>query len=135
MIFTSKRFFLFLVVGGFAAAVNFLTRIVLDIFFNFSFSIVLAYFTGMIIAYVLNRSIVFSQTSVSVSRSFFYFSIVNLLAVFQTWLVSVFLAYSVLPYFQIEKFIFEISHAIGISIPILTSYFGHKYLSFQISDR
>jgi putative flippase GtrA len=60
-----------------------------------------------------------------------FFSLVNIVAVAQTWLISMGLAYYLLPGFGLEEYVLEISHAIGISIPVFTSYLGHKYFSFK----
>lgn len=129
--FLSKQFILFLVTGGTAALVNFSTRIVYNQWVSFSVAIVLAYLTGMVTAFVLARWLVFNQSEQSFIRSAMLFSAVNCIAVLQTWLISMGLALYVLPYGGVTRFAAEIAHAVGVVVPVFTSYLGHKHFSFR----
>ena len=129
--FLSKQFILFLVTGGTAALVNFGTRIVYNQWVSFSEAIVLAYLTGMVTAFVLARWLVFKQSEQSFTRSALLFSAVNAIAVLQTWLISMGLALYVLPYWGVTRFAEEIAHAVGVVVPVFTSYLGHKHFSFR----
>ena len=129
--FLSKQFILFLVTGGTAALVNFGTRIVYNQWVSFSEAIVLAYLTGMVTAFVLARWLVFKQSEQSFTRSALLFSAVNAIAVLQTWLISMGLALYVLPYWGVIRFAEEIAHAVGVVVPVFTSYLGHKHFSFR----
>ena len=129
--FLSKQFILFLVTGGTAALVNFGSRIIYNQWVSFSVAIVLAYLTGMMIAFLLARRLVFKQSQQSFALSAFFFCAVNVLAVFQTWLISMGLAFYFLPYWGFTRFVSEIAHAVGVVVPVFTSYLGHKYFSFR----
>ncbi|MCG6862443.1 MAG: GtrA family protein [Chromatiaceae bacterium] len=129
--FLSRQFLMFLVTGGFAAAVNFASRILYNQWLGYSTSILAAYVTGMMTAFVLARRFVFKQSSMKTHQSALIFTLVNLVAVAQTWLVSVLLAYYLLPWMGFIRFVPEIAHGIGIAIPVFTSYLGHKYWSFR----
>jgi len=129
--FLSKQFMVFLITGGTAAAVNFCSRIIYNLWLSFSLSVVVAYLTGMITAFVLAKLFVFKESQQSVRRSILFFTLVNLVAVLQTWLISMGLAYYLLPSLGVTLFVKEISHAIGVVIPVFTSYFGHKRWSFK----
>ena len=94
-------------------------------------AIVLAYLTGMVTAFLLAKRFVFKQSKHSFIFSVVLFSAVNLLAVMQTWLISMGLALYVLPYIGVKAYLNEIAHAVGIAVPVFTSYFGHKYFSFR----
>jgi putative flippase GtrA len=128
--FASRQFLAFLVTGGIAAVVNFSSRILYNHWMSFSLAIVLAYLTGMVTAFVLARLFVFTDSQRPIRHSIFFFTAVNLVAVLQTWLISMGLAYYVLPSLGIQSFAQEISHAIGIIVPVFTSYLGHKHWSF-----
>lgn len=130
-LFSSREFVLFLFTGGTAAAVNFFSRFLYNQWFSFSTSIVIAYITGMITAYLLAKAFVFKKSKQTVSRSIFFFILVNIFAVLQTWIISMWLAYQVLPALHIIEYSHEIAHAIGIAIPVFTSYMGHKRFSFK----
>ncbi|WP_287877657.1 GtrA family protein [Aquitalea sp.] len=129
--FMSRQFLVFLLTGGLAAAVNFGSRIVYNQRCDFSTAVILAYLTGMVTAFVLARMFVFKQSSQSMHRSALYFTLVNLVAVIQTWLISMGLALYLLPMLGVTHFSREIAHAIGVAAPVFTSYLGHKRWSFR----
>ena len=129
--FRSRQFLAFLVTGGIAAAVNFGSRIVYDAWLGFSAAIVLAYLTGMATAFVLARRFVFAGSRQRLLRSALLFAVVNLFAIAQTWLVTVVLAWHVLPALGVDRFAREVAHAIGVAVPVFTSYLGHKHFSFR----
>lgn len=125
-----NQFLRFLLVGGIAAAVNFSSRIVLNLWMPYSPAIVTAYGCGLITAFLLNRRFVFTGAANHLHHQAFWFLVVNLLAVAQTLLVSLLFADYVLPRLGVTWHAREIAHAIGIVTPIFTSYVGHKKLSF-----
>jgi putative flippase GtrA len=129
--FMSRQFVTFLVTGGVAAAVNFSSRILYNQWVDFSVAVVLAYLTGMVTAFVLARYFVFTESNQSMQRSALWFVVVNIVAVIQTWAISMLLAYYVLPRMGLTQFITEIAHAVGVVVPVFTSYLGHKRFSFK----
>ncbi len=128
--FRSKQFLAFLVTGGLAALVNFGSRVVLSQWLALSMAVLLAYLAGMVTAFVLARVFVFPGSRQSVRRSAVFFVLVNLVAVLQTWGITLLLAYYVLPQLGVRTGVNEISHAIGIIVPVFASYIGHKRWSF-----
>lgn len=129
--FASRQFVLFLVTGGTAASVNFLSRIFFNQWLDYSSAIILAYIVGMITAFILARLFVFKQSSQNWQRSALLFALVNVAAVAQTWAISMGLAYYVLPNAGMTSFVPEIAHAAGVVVPVFTSYLGHKRWSFR----
>lgn len=127
----SRQFMMFLVVGGIAALANFLSRILYSVWLDFTPAIVLAYITGMVTAFILSKMFVFKDSAQPLHHSAFYFLLVNLFAVAQTWIVSTALAFHVLPMLSIDTMRMEIAHAVGVVVPVFSSYVGHKYLSFR----
>jgi len=127
----TKQLTLFLLLGGIAAAINFSTRIFLNHWMSFSASVFFAYLVGMAAAYFLFKIFVFKNNQKLKRASFFYFTLVNLLGIAQTWVVSMALAYYILPIFGVSSGVSEAAHIIGIAVPAFTSYFGHKYWSFK----
>lgn len=128
--FISRQFLAFLITGGLAAGVNFGSRILYDRWLDFSTSVVLAYLTGMVTAFILARAFVFSGGSQSVRRSALMFMLVNGVAVLQTWAISMALYY-LLPMAGVARYVPEIAHAAGVAAPVFTSYLGHKKFSFR----
>ena len=130
-VFFTRQFAVFVLTGGTAAAVNFASRILYSHWTGFSTAIVLAYLTGMITAFVLAKLFVFKNSRQGIGRSALIFSLVNVVAVAQTWAISMLLAYYLLPWLGITRFVLEISHAAGVAVPVFTSYIGHKHWSFK----
>ncbi|TNF35748.1 MAG: GtrA family protein [Gammaproteobacteria bacterium] len=131
--FLTPQFLRFLVSGGIAAAANFGSRMVYEYWFGLSYSsaIIFAYFTGMVVAFTLFKTQVFEPSQHSNKREAIHFCIINGLAVMQTWCISILLAEYLLPVLSIGIFRKEIAHAIGIGIPVFTSFLGHKYFTFK----
>ena len=117
--------------GGTAAVVNFTSRILYNYWLDYSGSIIAAYLTGMVTAFVLARVFVFTKSSQELRRSALIFTLVNLVAVAQTWAISMALAHFVLPSAGVTRFAPEIAHAAGVVFPVFTSYLGHKHWSFR----
>ncbi len=129
--FMSRQFLVFLLTGGTAAVINFGSRIVYSIWLDFSFAVIFAYVTGMITAFVLAKLFVFEEGQQSVHRSVAFFILVNLVAILQTWAISMGMAYYLLPSLGVTLFVREIAHAVGVAVPVFTSYVGHKRWSFR----
>lgn len=121
----------FLLVGGVAALVNFVARILINYFVTYGLSVVLAYGFGMLTAFVLSKRYVFERSGRHHLHELRDFTIVNLFAVVQVWGISVGLAEYAFPAIGYHSYAPEVAHLIGLSVPSVTSYFGHKYFSFR----
>lgn len=126
-----SEFFQFLIVGGLAAGINFASRIGFSELVSYRIAIILAYIIGMITAFLLSKHYVFEKSGRPIKDEFRDFTIVNIFAVAQVWLISVGLAEYFFPYISFSYYPEEIAHLIGLGIPAVTSYFGHKYFSFK----
>lgn len=125
-----SQFVRFLAVGGFAAGVNVAVRYVLDLFMGYSAAIVLAYLCGMATAFLLSKYFVFEASGLHTATEFIRFGLVNVAAVAQVWAVSVGLAEWLFPLIGIAAYRHDIAHVIGVAVPAVTSYIGHKHYSF-----
>lgn len=121
----------FVVAGGTAAAANFGSRILFSEVMSYAAAIVLAYLVGMTTAFILNRVFVFKGASNQLRHQVAWFVLINLLAVAQTLAISVLLARLLLPWFGTKEHAELLAHAIGVVVPIFTSYIGHSRLSFR----
>jgi len=126
----SVQFVSFVVTGGVAALANFGSRIFYSQWMSFSSAVIMAYLTGMVVAFILARLFVFTETNSSLSRSLLMFSLVNLAGVGQVWIFSLWLANGLLPSLGMIEGKEEMAHGVSIIIPVFTSFLGHKYLSF-----
>ena len=64
--FLSRKFIAFLCVGGAAAAVNFGSRIVYNLWVGFDLAVLLAFVSGLVTAFALNKLFVFKNSDHSV---------------------------------------------------------------------
>jgi putative flippase GtrA len=131
-----SRPFRFLVAGGLAALINFGSRFIYNIFVDFSTAVVLAFMTGLTTGYVLNKLFVFTTSRNSMAQEMWWFVLINMLALAQTWGLSVYLADLLPGHLPVapasQKEVAEaIAHGAGILLPVFTSYIGHKYLTFR----
>ncbi len=127
----SGRFFKFVAVSGVAAAANVGSRIVLGHWMEYVPSILIAFCIGLITAFVLNRLLVFTETENPLHHQMLWFVVVNLAAVAQTLAVSLLLARGVFPLTGFTWHAETVAHAIGVAIPAVTSYIGHKHFTFR----
>lgn len=128
----NRQFILFLLTGGLAALVNMGSRWVFSHWLDYATAIVLAYLLGMFTAFVSFRQFVFRDTTTHVSwREVGWFCVINGFALAQTYVVSVGLADYVFPFAGWTLYPRDIAHIAGVLVPVVTSFFGHKYLTFR----
>ncbi|MFN7570369.1 MAG: GtrA family protein [Betaproteobacteria bacterium] len=128
---SSREFALFLVAGGIAAASNFGSRFAFSLWFSYPVAIVLAYLVGMAVAFVLMRQYVFTGRGKALAPQVLKFALVNAAAVLQTLVVSLLLAHWLLPALGVDRHVEAIAHFVGVAVPVVTSYFGHRWLTFR----
>ena len=124
------RFIRFMITGGMAAAVNLVSRYLLNQFMSFAAAVGLAYLFGMVTAYTLGRVFVFERSGRTVAGEFWRFTVVNVFAAAQVWIISVGLGEYVFRSLAVQWHPLEIAHLMGVSVPMLTSYLGHRHFSF-----
>lgn len=127
----SKRFSLFLLVSGVAAVANVGSRTVFSLWLPYVPSIMLAFCIGLSCAFVLNRLFVFRDAQNPAHRQAFWFTIVNLAAVSQTIVVSLVLVDIVFPHIRFHWHAEMVAHALGVAVPVVSSFLGHKHLTFR----
>lgn len=121
----------FAVTGGVAALVNLAARWLLNFVISFELAVAVAYLFGMLTAYVLARLFVFDASGRGVRSELYRFTLVNLVALVQVWLVSVGLAEWLFPAIGFRWHAYDVAHLIGVASPIVTSYLGHRHYSFR----
>ena len=121
----------FVMAGGVAAAANIGSRIGFSILLPFPAAVVLAFVVGLLSAFVLFRLFVFPQTTGNQSTfgQLWRFTLINLVALPQTFLVSMFLLH-LMNRLGVGGSAETVAHSIGVIVPIVTSFLGHKYFSF-----
>lgn len=120
----------FLLLGGLAAAINWVVRFPLSAIMPFSYAVVVAYMIGMSAGFVLYRNYVFPGSSRSLTEQSFLFLTVNLfgavVVLALTWLFLWALAPSGWPLFITQG----LAHGLAIGLGAVVNFFGHKTLTF-----
>lgn len=127
----TPEFLRFLVAGGIAAAANLGSRFVFSLFFSYGLAVFFAYLVGMTVAFCLMRGHVFDAKSGPLAPQIAKFVGVNVLAVLQTLGISLALARWLLPAFGMVNHVEALAHLAGVLVPVVVSYFGHKFLTFR----
>jgi putative flippase GtrA len=130
----SEQFARFLLAGGIAAAANFLSRILFSQFVGFEMAVLMAFCVGLSVGFILNKTYVFWGSSQHVAAEIFYYILVNLFALVQTWLLSLYLAQMLVPELGTEL-AEAAAHLAGIMLPVFSSFLGHRYITFRGASR
>ena len=129
-LFLSRQFAGFLVAGGMAALLHWLTRILLSLVMPFSWAVFFAYGVGMAVAFLLNSYFVFPASDKPVARQARDFFVINLCFFPVVWLVALQLN-RLLVDSGVVEFSEEIAHAFAISIPVLATFLLYKFFAFR----
>jgi putative flippase GtrA len=125
------RFATFLLTGGIAAAANIAARWLLEFIVSFEAAVAYAFLVGLATGFLLARRLVFKATGGDAYGQFVRYSVVNLVALVQVWLISVGLARFVFPAIGVDWLGETAAHVIGVLSPVATSYVLHKRFSFR----
>jgi len=117
--------------GGLAAAANYGSRFLFSLWLPFELAVSAAYLVGMICGFLLMRRLAFTPSKNGVKSQVIGYVAVNALAVLQTVGISSLLVRGVLPALGLPGNHEAIAHAIGVAVPVITSYFGHRHLTFR----
>ncbi len=129
-----QQFIRFLMAGGLAALANFGSRFIFSAWVAFEVAVVLAFFVGLSTGFVLSRRYVFQQSGNTLRVEIGYYCLVNLLALVQTWLISVFGAILLQRWMGLEL-AQAVAHFVGVGFPVITSYYGHRHFTFRRGPR
>jgi len=120
----------FLVVGGSAALVNWVSRIILSGWMSFEIAVFLAYCIGMVVGYLGYRTFVYEASNSPLRLEVLRFIAVNAVSALVVVGISSFLTRIGLPAIGITQFINEISHATAIALGAVLNYHAHARITF-----
>lgn len=129
--FASKQFLHFLIAGGIAAFVNFVVGHALSGLLPLYGDIVIGYLAGMMTAFVVFEKKVFGENGRSRATSLKIFILVNIIGLFQTWIIFALLKDYLFPRVVYHFYPEEAARAIAIIAPTFTSFLGHKFFTFK----
>jgi putative flippase GtrA len=128
--FFTKQFLGFLAVGGGAAFLHWLARLLLSVWLPFSWAVIVAYGIGMLVAFLLNSFFVFPKSKRSKVLQARDFVLVNLSFLPLVWLASM-QVNSWLKTLGMMQHSEELAHAIAIAIPMLATFLIYKFFTFK----
>jgi len=128
--FFTKQFLGFLAVGGGAAFLHWLARLLLSVWLPFSWAVIVAYGIGMLVAFLLNSFFVFPKSKRSKALQARDFVLVNLSFLPLVWLASM-QVNSWLKTLGMMQHSEELAHAIAIAIPMLATFLIYKFFTFK----
>ena len=128
--FFTRQFVLFVFVGGLAALVNWVARLVSSVWFPFAWAVAIAYVFGMVAAFVLNSVYVFPRSDKPRPAQARDFVLINLANFPVVWLVSIQLNRGMLA-LGFTHYTKEIAHAIALAVPVFTTFLLYKFLAFK----
>ncbi|MDD2286938.1 MAG: GtrA family protein [Desulfoplanes sp.] len=129
-LFFTKQFVKFLVSGGGAAIIHWLSRILLNRWVTFSWAITFAYFIGMVVAFTLNSFFVFPKSEKSRCKQARDFFIVNISFFPVVLLISKFINH-ILQSVGIINYTQAIAHGIAVTIPTFATFLIYKFFAFK----
>ena len=128
-----SQVFRFLLLGGLAAAINWLVRFPLSLVLPFSWAILVAYAIGMSAGFTLYRAYVFPGSDRAIGPQVAIFLAVNVMGAVIVWSVAMALVERLFPAIGYTFMPLATGHGIAIGVGAATNFVGHKFLTFRIS--
>lgn len=125
------QFARYLLSGGLAALANYGSRFVFSAWAPFEVAVVLAFVVGLCTGFVLMRRFAFHESTRPATSQALWYGVINAFALAQTVAASSLMLRLVLPAIGVHQHAEALAHATGIAVPLITSYFGHKWLTFR----
>ena len=128
--FFTKQFLEFVAVGGLAAFLHWLSRIILSNWMSFSSAVIFAYAIGMAVAFMLNSFFVFPKSEKPKHKQAQGFVIVNLAFLPIVWTASmvfepIFRSLGLVSYSQ------SAAHGLAVAIPTFFTFLIYKFFAFK----
>jgi putative flippase GtrA len=130
-LYVSPQFGRFLVAGGVALVLHWLSRFVFNLYVGYGWAIVMAYLVGILVAFVLNKIFVFPFSERSVGFELGLFFAVNIAAFPLVWAVAYVLGEWVLRSWLPRDPAFALAHGTAITLPVLVNFVIHKFITFR----
>lgn len=124
----------YFIVAALAVSVNIISRILLNFYMNFYFSVVIAYILGHFVNFYLSNKFIFKSSDKKILSKFLKFSLVASFGLFVAFAISAFSLKILqnMQYFSIQISEF-IAHICGIGASFIFNFLGHKFFSFKDS--
>jgi putative flippase GtrA len=128
--YASGVFLKFLLAGGLAALVNFLSRFALQPAVGFDAAVALAYLAGFLTAFFLNRAFVFPRSGKPMRVEMGWFLLFNLIAFPVVVGLSIVLRDDVFGHMLPRPAAEALAHACAIMTPVVFNFAAHRLVTF-----
>ncbi|WP_246018369.1 GtrA family protein [Pelagibacterium montanilacus] len=122
----------FLLLGGLAAAINWVARFPLSMAMPFPAAVFVAYMIGMSAGFVLYRRYVFPGSHLPIGTQIGLFLGVNAVGAVVVMGCALALLHGVLPAIGWTSYPEAIAHGLAIGIGAVVNFIGHKFLTFRV---
>ena len=130
-LYLSKQFLAFLLAGGVAMGVNWVVRIILDIWMPFLGAVMVAYCVGMATANILKARFVFPSNPQHRRRELLYFIGFNVAAFPFVLLISYLLGSVLFSIIMPAAWARAVGHLIALASPAVVNFVAHKFITFR----
>lgn len=130
-LYASRQFGRFVVAGGIAALLHWLSRFLFNLFMSYALAILAAYAVGMTIAFVLNKRYVFPYSRRPVAAEVSFFVLFNVAAFPFVWVAAYVLGEQVFPGFMPRQLALALGHGCAVALPVLVTFVLHKSITFR----
>lgn len=125
----------FLLLGGLAAAINWLARFPLSLVMPLSAAVLVAYMIGMSAGFYLYRVYVFPGSDRPITQQIVVFLLVNLVGAIVVLTLTLALL-KLQSGFALHHTLKEgLAHGLAIGIGAVVNFFGHKLLTFSVARK
>jgi putative flippase GtrA len=130
-LYLSRQFGRFLLAGGLAAILHWLSRFIFNLVMSYAAAIVAAYAVGMAVAFVLNKRFVFPYSQRPVAAEMSFFVLFNLAAFPVVWVIAYVLGERLLPGLLPRQLALALGHGCAVVVPTLVNFVLHKSITFR----
>ena len=130
-LYLSRQFGRFLIAGGLAALLHWLSRFAFNLFMSYALAIVAAYAVGMAVAFALNKRYVFPYSRQPLAAEMSFFVLFNVAAFPFVWVAAYVLGELVFPGFLPRQLALALAHGCAVALPVLVNFVLHKSITFR----
>jgi putative flippase GtrA len=130
-LYLSMQFARFLVVGGVALSLHWLSRFIFNVFVSYAWAIPLAYLVGVLVAFALNKLYVFPYSSHSLKSEMFFFFVVSITAFPVVWAAAYVLGEWIFATWMGRQAALALGHGTAILLPVFVNFLLHKFITFR----
>jgi putative flippase GtrA len=130
-LYASRQFGRFLLAGGIAALLHWLSRFAFNLFMSYALAIVAAYAVGMAVAFVLNKQYVFPYSRRPLAAEMSFFVLFNIAAFPFVWVAAYVLGELVFAQLLPRQLALALGHGCGVALPVFVNFVLHKSITFR----